>query len=317
MVLKSVDFCQFLGDNSDIPFDVRFEVVEEAYDEFSNEKFEVDRKSITAHKIFLSAASPVFKSQFYGKMKSIKKSFEIRNTKINAFELFIQIIYGAENVKLDLYEKFEILDLADYYLIEPIKLMMIDAIKDETNMENLREIAYAALTYIQNEELENKILNNCGKFLQNNLGSTNSIVDFLKNELEMELNLIEKILDLKCANCDYFLCRDGMLATFPETKPLRPGVEVVKGIKLGSQVEFLSCRVGDIILGPVPSNAQRHTRIEGSAMVLNPKDGLERSYPLVLMSNNEKDHWFTPQLQGTNFFSTGGLIFNCSGEHGE
>eukprot|EP00092_Neocalanus_flemingeri_P098340 GFUD01125389.1.p1 GENE.GFUD01125389.1~~GFUD01125389.1.p1 ORF type:complete len:313 (+),score=76.09 GFUD01125389.1:24-962(+) len=310
MVLKSVDFSQFLSENSGIPFDVRFEVIEEVHDEFTYEKFEVDRKTVEAHKMLLSAASPVFKSQFYGKMKSIKHDFEIKETKIKAFELFIQIIYGAGNLDLDIKDMFEILDLADFYIIEPIKGKMIDAIRSKITLENLKAVADAASTYMHHEELASGILNECGKFLQNNLGPSNQMIDFLQDEL-MEPELIDQIINLKCENCDYFECKDNMLATFPEHKPLRPGVKVKKWIRTGSETQMLECSISKVSLAPIPPNLRLNMQIDGGEIVLAVSDGSEMRLPLKKMSNNEFDHWYSSPLSSANFLSTGGMIFRC------
>eukprot|EP00092_Neocalanus_flemingeri_P037634 GFUD01040971.1.p1 GENE.GFUD01040971.1~~GFUD01040971.1.p1 ORF type:complete len:321 (-),score=78.38 GFUD01040971.1:2-964(-) len=310
MVLKSVDFSQFLSEDSGIPFDIKFDVIEEVHDEFTNEKFEVDRKTVKAHRLLLSAASPVFKTLFFGKMRSNKHHFEIKETKIKAFELFIQIIYGAENLNLDIKDMFEILDLADFYIIEPIKGKMIEAIKNEMTFENLKTIADAASTYIHHEELANGMLKNCGKFLQNNLRSSNQILEFLKDEL-MDPELIDKILDIKCENCEYFECRDGLYATFPEHKPLRPGVKVNKWIRTGPMIEVVECSISKVSLAPVPPNLRPNTRIDGAEMVLAVFDGSEMRLPVMKMSNKEFDHWYSSQLSGVNFLSTGGMFFRC------
>ena len=310
MVLKTVDFSQFLSDNSAIPYDVRFEVVEEVYDEFTYEKFELDRKTVEAHKILLSAASPVFRSQFYGKMKSNQNYFEIKETKIKAFDLFIQIIYGVENLSLDISDMFEILDLADFYIIEPIKVKMIDAIKNEMNFENLKTIADAAATYIHHEQLAKDMLKNCGKFLQNNLRSSNQIIEFLQDEL-MEPELIDQILDIKCDNCEYFECKDGLYAIFPEHKPLRPGVRVTKWVRTGPRIDVYECTVASVTLATVHPMSRPNTRVEGARIVLSVSDGTQMALPVMTMSNKEFDHWYTSQLQGVTFLSTGGMFFRC------
>eukprot|EP00092_Neocalanus_flemingeri_P037636 GFUD01040973.1.p1 GENE.GFUD01040973.1~~GFUD01040973.1.p1 ORF type:complete len:344 (+),score=77.78 GFUD01040973.1:74-1105(+) len=310
MVLKSVDFSQFLSEDSGIPFDIKFEVIEEVHNEVTNEKLEVDRKTVEAQRLLLSAASPVFKQQFFGKMRSSKHHFEIKETKIKAFELFIQIIYGAENLNLDIKDMFEILDLADFYIIEPIKGKMIEAIKNEMTFENLKTIADAASTYIHHEELANGMLKNCGKFLQSNLGSSDQILDFLKDEL-MEPELIDKIIDLKCENCDYFKCKDSMLATFPEHKPLRPGVKVKKWIRTGDETQMLECSISTVSLAPIPPNLRPNKQIDGGEIVLALSDGSEMRLPLKKMSNNEFDHWYSSPLSRVNFLSTGGMIFRC------
>jgi len=310
MVLKTVDFSQFLHDNSGIPFDVDFEVIEEVFDEFTNVKLELDRKKVKAHKTFLSAASPVFKSLFYGKMKADRNYFAIKDTRIKAFELFIQSIYGAENLKMDIKDMFEIMDLADFYIIDEIKVKMIDAIKKEITFENLKTVADAASTYIHDEGLARNLLKNCGKFLQTNLGSKDQISEFLQDEL-MEPELIKRLLNIKCENCDYFECKDNLLATFPEHEPLRQGVKVTKCV----QTEKLDCSVAEVILGPVPNNVRPNTRIVGSVMVLNVSDGSQMTLPVKKMTNQEDNHWYTSKLRGVNFLSTGGLVFRCKGDN--
>eukprot|EP00092_Neocalanus_flemingeri_P074599 GFUD01092271.1.p1 GENE.GFUD01092271.1~~GFUD01092271.1.p1 ORF type:complete len:308 (-),score=69.78 GFUD01092271.1:40-870(-) len=243
-------------------------------------------------------------------MKAIKHNFEIKKTKIKAFELFIQIIYGAGNLDLGIKDMFEILDLADFYIIEPIKGKMIEAIKNEMTFENLKTIADAASTYIHHEELANGMLKNCGKFLQSNLGSSDQILDFLKDEL-MEPELIDKIIDLKCENCDYFKCKDSMLATFPEHKPLRPGVKVKKWIRTGDETQMLECSISTVSLAPIPPNLRPNKQIDGGEIVLALSDGSEMRLPLKKMSNNEFDHWYSSPLSRVNFLSTGGMIFRC------
>merc|ERR1712215_373997 len=280
MVLNTVDFTEFLFNDPSIPFDISFDVVEEAFDEFSAVKFEMRRKTIKAHKIFLSAASPVFRGQFYGKMKSNRHIYEIRDTKIKAFEQFIHIIYGAEDLKMNSIEDmFDILDLADFYMIEPIRFKMCDAIKNVMTLENLKDIADAALTFVHHEEITKLMLKNCGK----------------------------------CCNCDYFECRDGLLATFPEQKPFRKGVKVKKWIRTGQNLEAFSCTVAEVILAPIPPNLHPKQKIEGAEMVLDVSDGTRKRLPLMKMTTNECDHWYNSKLKGANFLSPGGLIYNCKG----
>merc|ERR1712215_321134 len=313
MVLNTVDFTEFLFNDPSIPFDISFDVVEEAFDEFSAVKFEMRRKTIKAHKIFLSAASPVFRGQFYGKMKSNRHIYEIRDTKIKAFEQFIHIIYGAEDLEMNSIEDmFDILDLADFYMIEPIRFKMCDAIKNVMTLENLKDIADAALTFVHHEEITKLMLKNCGKFLQSNSESSNQITEFLEKE-QMEPKLIDQILEIKCCNCDYFECRDGLLATFPEQKPFRKGVKVKKWIRTGQNLEAFSCTVAEVILAPIPPNLHPKQKIEGAEMVLDVSDGTSKRLPLMKMTTNECDHWYNSKLKGANFLSPGGLIYNCKG----
>ena len=310
MVLKTVDFGQFLSDSSDIPCDIKFLVIEEVFDEFTDEKFELDRKTVEAHKMLLSAASPVFRSLFYGKMKSFQNHFEIKETKIKAFDLFIKIIYGVENLNLDISDMFAILDLADFYIIESIKAKMIDAIKNEMTFENLKAVADAAATYIHHEQLAKKMLKNCGKFLQNNLRSSDQITEFLQDEL-MDPELIEQILDIKCENCDYYECKDGLYATFPEHKPLKPGVRVTKWVRTGPRIDVFDCTIARVSLGMVPPYARHNTPIEGSGIVLDVSDGTQMALPVIVMSNREHDHWYSRTLHGDTFLSTGSMFFRC------
>ena len=77
-----------LSRNSEIPHDVFFSIRTEEGPAIGR------RKKIGAHKVLLSAVSPVFKRMFFGPMKETEEVIELNNTYGEAFKVLIGYIYG-------------------------------------------------------------------------------------------------------------------------------------------------------------------------------------------------------------------------------
>lgn len=268
MVVASVDFTQFLAKDSGIPFDVKFEV-------FENDEAVEKLGTVSAHKFVLSSVSPVFRRQFFGSMKMDSSSIvKLYKVDPRVLETFIKVIYGDKEISKDITVMFEVLDLADFYIIDPVKMKMIDSIKDQINFDNVKSIAEAAATFVHNKELTQSMLNNCGAFLQNNLKRYGEIQEFLVAE-DVEDHIVDDIIATRCNNCEHFKCKNGLYAVFPEHELLRVGSKVEKWVRSGSTTEgftteIYTCTVAEVKTGgPVWPSVPRMSPVERGSVSLS------------------------------------------------
>ena len=96
----------------------------------------VDDVKFPAHKLILSARSPVFAAMFQHDMKENQKnSVDIPDIKSDVFEVALQFIYTGDVTRVDKFA-VELLSVADKYQLRFLKTVCQDHINDELSPSN-------------------------------------------------------------------------------------------------------------------------------------------------------------------------------------
>ena len=125
---------------------------------------------VSAHGFVLSSVSPVFRNQIFGPLKTIhgSKTINVFKTSLGAVTNFVKVIYGDySGLNKDILEMFEILDLADFYIIDEVKSKVISAIQSCLSLENSTAVLESAATFGHNSEVTADLMVGCGQFLEN------------------------------------------------------------------------------------------------------------------------------------------------------
>ena len=109
MAIDQINWSQFLQPGSELPPDITFQVIEEQPrsdggddPEAGGEKadnHECKTSKVRAHKFLLAGVSPVFRKQFFGPLKTIEDTVDIKDTTIEAFTTMISYIYEPSDSK--------------------------------------------------------------------------------------------------------------------------------------------------------------------------------------------------------------------------
>lgn len=124
----------WMCDNKDDTADVCFE-----FDEAGQ------LKRISAHKIVLAAASPVFKAMFYGDLKE-EGDVKIVDASSEVFEVFIQAIYN-KNEHITMENIANVMRLADKYDCKGVMQVCASLLSDDINADNVCWVLNLALSY--------------------------------------------------------------------------------------------------------------------------------------------------------------------------
>ena len=121
--IYTVDWIKFLGQDSELPPDVTFSVVQ------SSGTFKV-----RAHKLILAAVSPVFRKMFFGDQKYTMEGdeIEITDSECFAFQKMINYIYSKSYSILmysDIRDSFETLKVGDKYDLTDLVVLSKRAIE--------------------------------------------------------------------------------------------------------------------------------------------------------------------------------------------
>jgi len=223
-----------------IPFDVKFQIVEDEDDEEEDEEghAKVVKKvkgEIKAHKYILAASSSVFTGMFFGLMKESKDVVDVKETTVEAFEKLIKYIYHVdiECKDISLVELYDIVNLAELYdmpkLTEELKIQMENI---PLSMDNLMDVATTASEYSQFVEVSKCVMMSCAKFLQKTISYPADRLEFAltqhasgNGELALELlALVNQVVPLvECSNCKGKPCDVGKGVPYDK---MRPGLKM-------------------------------------------------------------------------------------------
>ena len=152
MAVSQVDWSQFLGEDSELPPDVVFNVKEQGEEEEDEILNLEDWKTsqVPAHKLLLAGVSLVFRREFFGALKTTKDIIDIKETTIEAFTVMINFICkpdGLKNVNCP-QTLCEILNLAERYQVIGLKDAVTQKLEKLTiNPENMMFTAIVAKNY--------------------------------------------------------------------------------------------------------------------------------------------------------------------------
>ncbi|KAL7288011.1 hypothetical protein TKK_0018061 [Trichogramma kaykai] len=108
----------------------------------------VEETKIPAHKIMLSAASPVFRAMFtHDMLENKENSVNINNTTVNILTEMLRYIYTGEIETIETDKILEILAVADKYQIDTLKTKCGEILCAELSTENAIDILVAAHKY--------------------------------------------------------------------------------------------------------------------------------------------------------------------------
>jgi len=157
MDLKNLSKC--LESNNIITSDVNF---------VFDDQFFGEPVKLPAHKVILSVASDVFKTQFYGNVKEPSNEIPIVDASYEAFKVMIEYIYHKkQDWELDLAIMSEIFYLGEKYQLEDLKLAVVEAVlKCQVNRSNFLEVATMAEKQLQHPTLSKSLYTCAAKFLQ-------------------------------------------------------------------------------------------------------------------------------------------------------
>ena len=98
MAIDQTNWSQFLQQDSELPPDITFHILDsshEAEDQAGGEHDDSSSKAskVPAHKFLLAGVSPVFRKQFFGLLKTTDDTVEIKDTTVEAFTTMSSYIY--------------------------------------------------------------------------------------------------------------------------------------------------------------------------------------------------------------------------------
>lgn len=161
--------------------------------------FEVDGQEIVlpAHKIILSARSPVFHAMFFGELKEIG-DIKINDASVNGFKQFLALFYLNE-VKINGDTVFELTNLANKYDVsEGLEKCEQYLLKYYTDTDGIcTHLSFA------NKFNLNKLQENCKENIQAKAIEVFKSDDFLNTTLDV-LRMILRFNDFNCFEIDVF-----------------------------------------------------------------------------------------------------------------
>ena len=187
MAVYKVNWSDMRQIDSPVPTDVVFKVTEET---ITNRSVDKKQREFLAHKQILSAVSDIFSLLFSGRMKEEKKIFEITNTTVKAFEMFLDFIY-SDNIdhNASINTLLEILNLSEKYKVMNVKMMVTQLISDiNINEDNFMEIANIARNYSNTSGfkiISENLMKRCSNFMYKpEKKRNNNVAVFVKKFIE-------------------------------------------------------------------------------------------------------------------------------------
>ena len=182
MAFVRTNWSKFLEADSDLPTDVVFRVEEKV------EQDETKAGKVSAHKLLLAGASPVFRKQFFGALKeNTGEEVTVRDTTIEAFNTMIQFMYMPPEP-----EKFnfknpncaqslcELVNISEKYQILELNSMAKTALNNlSVTEENLVFTMMTAKNYSMFEDVSTMLINKCQSFLLTKLISARDVFSFI------------------------------------------------------------------------------------------------------------------------------------------
>ena len=197
----------FLQENSDLPPDVTFKIVED--DEVHD---------VNAHKMIMAMASPVFRKMFKQHFKEKdSKEVKVEETTRAAFQAMVDAIYNTKQLSASLEGKtvqeiFDVLNLAVQYEIPELKLGVRNILKAfPVTKDSALEVAIDAKKYARTfgEEAELLFLL-CATVLKSKFSNANSVIEYITENYHSKDVVIELVVLMKnCSNCLQDECKDG------------------------------------------------------------------------------------------------------------
>eukprot|EP00092_Neocalanus_flemingeri_P063817 GFUD01077290.1.p1 GENE.GFUD01077290.1~~GFUD01077290.1.p1 ORF type:complete len:278 (-),score=70.22 GFUD01077290.1:20-853(-) len=224
---------------SSIPTDVKFI--------FRGEEGAI-MKEVAAHKIILGIASDVFERQFFGCLGEPKDEIEIKDAKVEVFDVMVQYIYHKKLdwMEYDLSFLSSLYYLAEKFIIEELREEIIASIpKHEVSEENVLDMAILAEDNLHHQPLSDALYEAAASFLQHKFdGKLENVYNFC-SEIESSqanglvlLKMLAKMKVLqspKCENCKQTPCLNGQLLT---RENFVPGATVVEYHERSKLVQF-------------------------------------------------------------------------------
>jgi len=204
--IYTADWLKLLGQDSEVPTDVTFRVVQ------SSGTFKV-----RAHKLVLAAVSPVFRKMFYGDATFLKEEdeIEITDSECFAFQKMINYIYSKSYSILmysDIRDSFETLKVGDKYdLIDLVTLSRRAIESFVINSNNIGKVLRVVDTYKALEGFDTvcqDLNKRCKKFVHENMNTAQDVFNLLAvttddDDRSLESELVVKLLkeSAKCKFC--------------------------------------------------------------------------------------------------------------------
>ena len=189
--------------------------------------------------MILAMVSDVFYGQFYGSMSESRDIIEINDSTHEAFKIMIEFTYSKtpdwmKFTKLELY--FDVYKLADFYLMEKLKSVLSDAVKNIVITEtNFNELSSCADRNGQFEKLSSSVFENCALFLSQSYGSYEKILELIRNHkgdsvILMKILRMIKVSEVsensKCVFGYFYKCLDCTTPThFTHSTICKPCIE--------------------------------------------------------------------------------------------
>jgi len=165
-----------------IPTDVTFLVEEDTGDK---------SVEVKAHKMFLAAASSVFRNMFYGPARDTSDIIPVKETTKEAFETLVKFIYEVD-IDWDsknIIELFYLGNMAKKYLVDEMSDRVKDALaRVPVSLDTVVQTAATALEFSQFEELSEALLTRCARFLKPHLPTPASCFRLAAEYSETELS---------------------------------------------------------------------------------------------------------------------------------
>eukprot|EP00092_Neocalanus_flemingeri_P021797 GFUD01023646.1.p1 GENE.GFUD01023646.1~~GFUD01023646.1.p1 ORF type:complete len:271 (-),score=52.01 GFUD01023646.1:56-868(-) len=131
-----------------------------------------EKSELFAHKLILACGSPVFMAQFYGDIKEEKDSIPVEDSSIEAFKVFLDVLYNKKVPLKDMDFQFlgEFFYLADKYHLDLLKNSIVREVSSrKIVVEEVLEAAKVAEIYAPLEEFSNSLHQICSSFVRDNL----------------------------------------------------------------------------------------------------------------------------------------------------
>ena len=221
--IYTTDWIKFLGQDSELPPDVTFCVVQ------STGTFKV-----RAHKLILAAVSPVFRKMFYGDQSYTTEGeeIEITDSECFAFQKMINYIYSKSYSILmysDIRDSFETLKVGDKYDLTDLVVLSRRAIESfvitSKNVGKVLRVIEAYKTLEGFDAICRDLNKRCKKFVDDNLKTAQDVFNLLAvgnaeddSEKSLENELVVKLLKetAKCKYCKMHpsQCLNGQKVTY-------------------------------------------------------------------------------------------------------
>ena len=132
-----------------------------------------DGGSVSAHRLIIAAASPVFHAMLYGNMKeSNEKEIELPSVDANCLQNLLTFVYTGQ-VETTLAENQSLLLAARYFNITTLETKCIDTI-----VGSLTDLNWCKLTAFAKQQQFDALLEQCYVYMQNNLDKIVNTLDF-------------------------------------------------------------------------------------------------------------------------------------------